>query len=295
MAAHFQTSLAEIQKQIEQHSARNEKLCEDNAKLSQKLHSLLEQCQRREEVRCPDHSVRAAAAAPDPACPRVRAEFGEDGPPPRPPTAADFGQAGSGQRAAGGRAAEAPTRERTRERPLAARRPPSLGASVTLCLAAAGRGGGQNPEVLYHEGGGAEHEEEGNARARTSALFRAQVKTRGWKVAGARRLAHSFWVGSGGGGGGGYHGTPGEFGASGNGAVHLGTSRVHSCRQHTHSRPVECLRYRMLPAEVALPCKTNKEEDSRAMARSFEKPTLHFGRFGALNSDRCGLPTELAC
>ncbi|XP_061667907.1 beta-taxilin [Syngnathoides biaculeatus] len=49
MAAHFQTSLAEIQTQIEQHSARNEKLCEDNAKLSEKLHSLLEQCQRREE------------------------------------------------------------------------------------------------------------------------------------------------------------------------------------------------------------------------------------------------------
>ncbi|XP_051909326.1 beta-taxilin-like [Hippocampus zosterae] len=49
MAAHFQSSLAEIQTQIEQHSARNEKLCEDNAKLSQKLHSLLEQCQRREE------------------------------------------------------------------------------------------------------------------------------------------------------------------------------------------------------------------------------------------------------
>ncbi|XP_019740595.1 beta-taxilin-like [Hippocampus comes] len=50
MAAHFQTSLADIQTQIEQHSARNEKLCEDNAKLSQKLHSLLEQCQRREET-----------------------------------------------------------------------------------------------------------------------------------------------------------------------------------------------------------------------------------------------------
>ncbi|XP_061559640.1 beta-taxilin [Phycodurus eques] len=49
MAAHFQTSLAEIQTQIEQHSARNEKLCEDNAKLSEKLHSLLEQCERREE------------------------------------------------------------------------------------------------------------------------------------------------------------------------------------------------------------------------------------------------------
>ncbi|XP_037099881.1 gamma-taxilin isoform X1 [Syngnathus acus] len=49
MAAHFQTSLTEIQAQIQQHSARNEKLCEDNAKLSQKMNSLLEQCQRREE------------------------------------------------------------------------------------------------------------------------------------------------------------------------------------------------------------------------------------------------------
>ncbi|XP_057679329.1 beta-taxilin-like isoform X1 [Corythoichthys intestinalis] len=49
MANRFQTSLTEIQEQIEHHSARNQKLCEDNAKLSDKLHSLLEQCQRREE------------------------------------------------------------------------------------------------------------------------------------------------------------------------------------------------------------------------------------------------------
>ncbi|XP_077594313.1 beta-taxilin-like [Stigmatopora nigra] len=49
MAARFQTSLTEIQEQIRHHSARNQKLCEDNAKLSDKLHSLLEQCQRREE------------------------------------------------------------------------------------------------------------------------------------------------------------------------------------------------------------------------------------------------------
>ncbi|XP_077443939.1 alpha-taxilin-like [Stigmatopora argus] len=49
MAARFQTSLTEIQEQIEHHSARNQRLCDDNAKLSDKLHSLLEQCQRREE------------------------------------------------------------------------------------------------------------------------------------------------------------------------------------------------------------------------------------------------------
>ncbi|XP_054618339.1 beta-taxilin [Dunckerocampus dactyliophorus] len=49
MTSHFQKVLSEIQMQIEQHSARNAKLCGENANLSDKLHKLLEQCERRDE------------------------------------------------------------------------------------------------------------------------------------------------------------------------------------------------------------------------------------------------------
>lgn len=51
MAAHFQAKLTEIQEQIEQHSARNDKLCQENANLTGKLESILAQCELREEVR----------------------------------------------------------------------------------------------------------------------------------------------------------------------------------------------------------------------------------------------------
>lgn len=51
MAAHFQAKLTEIQEQIEQHSARNDKLCQENANLTGKLESIVAQCELREEVR----------------------------------------------------------------------------------------------------------------------------------------------------------------------------------------------------------------------------------------------------
>lgn len=51
MTGHFQVKLTEIQTQIEQHSARNDKLCRENANLTDKLDSLVNQCELREEVR----------------------------------------------------------------------------------------------------------------------------------------------------------------------------------------------------------------------------------------------------
>lgn len=53
MASHFQVKLTEIQAQIDQHSARNDKLCRENANLTDKLESLVNQCELREEVRTP--------------------------------------------------------------------------------------------------------------------------------------------------------------------------------------------------------------------------------------------------
>ncbi|KAF6723179.1 Beta-taxilin [Oryzias melastigma] len=49
ITSHFQDMLTEIQAQIEQHSARNDKLCRENSNLSDKLESLMNQCERREE------------------------------------------------------------------------------------------------------------------------------------------------------------------------------------------------------------------------------------------------------
>uniref|UniRef100_A0A3Q1HT08 Taxilin beta n=1 Tax=Acanthochromis polyacanthus TaxID=80966 RepID=A0A3Q1HT08_9TELE len=49
ITSHFQTMLTEIQTQIEQHSARNDKLCHENTHLTEKLESLMNQCERREE------------------------------------------------------------------------------------------------------------------------------------------------------------------------------------------------------------------------------------------------------
>lgn len=53
MASHFQVKLTEIQAQIDQHSTRNDKLCSENANLTDKLESLVNQCELREEVRTP--------------------------------------------------------------------------------------------------------------------------------------------------------------------------------------------------------------------------------------------------
>uniref|UniRef100_A0A672GKU3 Taxilin beta n=1 Tax=Salarias fasciatus TaxID=181472 RepID=A0A672GKU3_SALFA len=49
ITSHFQSMLKEIQAQIEQHSARNDKLCRENANLTDKLESLMSQCESREE------------------------------------------------------------------------------------------------------------------------------------------------------------------------------------------------------------------------------------------------------
>ncbi|KAM6915083.1 beta-taxilin [Xenentodon cancila] len=49
ITSHFQDMLTEIQDQIEQHSARNDKLCRENTNLTDKLESLMTQCERREE------------------------------------------------------------------------------------------------------------------------------------------------------------------------------------------------------------------------------------------------------
>ncbi|XP_029985362.1 alpha-taxilin-like isoform X1 [Sphaeramia orbicularis] len=46
---HFQNMLKEIQDQIEQHDSRNQKLCHENTSLTNKLESLMSQCELREE------------------------------------------------------------------------------------------------------------------------------------------------------------------------------------------------------------------------------------------------------
>lgn len=51
MTDHFQTVLTEIQAQIELHSSRNDKLCGENANLTDRLESLMSQCEQREAVR----------------------------------------------------------------------------------------------------------------------------------------------------------------------------------------------------------------------------------------------------
>ncbi|XP_029705236.1 beta-taxilin [Takifugu rubripes] len=49
MASHFQAKLTDIQAQIEQHSARNDKLCRENANLTDKLELLVNQSEVRDE------------------------------------------------------------------------------------------------------------------------------------------------------------------------------------------------------------------------------------------------------
>lgn len=51
MSSHFQRKLTEIQEQIQQHSARNDKLCQENLHLTAKLEGIVAQCELREEVR----------------------------------------------------------------------------------------------------------------------------------------------------------------------------------------------------------------------------------------------------
>ncbi|KAG7234387.1 hypothetical protein INR49_004853, partial [Caranx melampygus] len=49
ITSHFQKMLTEIQAQIEQHNNRNDNLCRENANLTDKLESLMNQCEMREE------------------------------------------------------------------------------------------------------------------------------------------------------------------------------------------------------------------------------------------------------
>ncbi|XP_058470283.1 beta-taxilin-like isoform X1 [Solea solea] len=49
ITGHFQNTLTDIRAQIEQHSARNDRLCRENANLSDKLESLMGQCELRDE------------------------------------------------------------------------------------------------------------------------------------------------------------------------------------------------------------------------------------------------------
>lgn len=50
ISTHFQSTLVDIQSQIEQHSNRNNKLCQENSELASKLKTIIEQYERREEV-----------------------------------------------------------------------------------------------------------------------------------------------------------------------------------------------------------------------------------------------------
>ncbi|TRY81480.1 hypothetical protein DNTS_007239 [Danionella cerebrum] len=49
ISAHFQSTLVDIQAQIETHSNRNNKLCQENTELASKLKTIIEQYERREE------------------------------------------------------------------------------------------------------------------------------------------------------------------------------------------------------------------------------------------------------
>ena len=51
ITSHFQNTLTDIQAQIEQQSERNMKLCQENTELAEKLKSIIDQYELREEVR----------------------------------------------------------------------------------------------------------------------------------------------------------------------------------------------------------------------------------------------------
>ncbi len=77
MTSHFQMMLTEIQAQIEQHSTRNDKLCRENSNLTDKLESLMSQCEMREEVRGGDKGQRSIYSFfIDYNTPLIRATFG---------------------------------------------------------------------------------------------------------------------------------------------------------------------------------------------------------------------------
>lgn len=51
ITTHFQSTLTDIQAQIEEHSERNTKLCKENSDLAEKLKDLIAQYDKREAVR----------------------------------------------------------------------------------------------------------------------------------------------------------------------------------------------------------------------------------------------------
>lgn len=50
ITTHFQSTLTDIQAQIEEHSNRNSKLCQENSILAEKLNNIIHQYEKREEV-----------------------------------------------------------------------------------------------------------------------------------------------------------------------------------------------------------------------------------------------------
>lgn len=66
ITSHFQSTLTDIQAQIEQQSERNMKLCEENTELAEKLKSIIDQYELREEVRTTSNNLEALHTDPDP-------------------------------------------------------------------------------------------------------------------------------------------------------------------------------------------------------------------------------------
>lgn len=58
ITTHFQGTLSEIQAQIEEHSNRNTKLCQENGALAEKLKGLISQYDQREAVKVLTHISR---------------------------------------------------------------------------------------------------------------------------------------------------------------------------------------------------------------------------------------------
>lgn len=58
ITTHFQGTLSEIQAQIEEHSNRNTKLCQENSALAEKLKGLISKYDQREAVSIPSHTER---------------------------------------------------------------------------------------------------------------------------------------------------------------------------------------------------------------------------------------------
>lgn len=56
ITTHFQGTLSEIQAQIEEHSSRNTKLCQENSALAEKLKGLISQYDQREAVLIPSRA-----------------------------------------------------------------------------------------------------------------------------------------------------------------------------------------------------------------------------------------------